>query len=211
MDTELISGLVGAVIGGLFTLWGTMIEGRRQQRESDEQAKLSKLNVLIGIKAEITSLNDVYSKRMVKTIESYDCTVPFDHLFPITQNNFSFYESNATELASVDEKTLKAVVGFYASARSLVDSYQMNNVLIVELKRQQTVYLETQSDVHKASFHNSWATCVGYGKGLKEIHNEVMNKITDCLGILDSNISDLYKEEKITLLRKIKKFLAFEK
>ncbi|HHT1297713.1 TPA: hypothetical protein ACTYCO_004359, partial [Enterobacter hormaechei] len=70
MDTELISGLVGAVIGGLFTLWGTMIEGRRQQRESDEQAKLSKLNVLIGIKAEITSLNDVYSKRMVKTIES---------------------------------------------------------------------------------------------------------------------------------------------
>lgn len=48
MDTELISGLVGAVIGGLFTLWGTMIEGRRQQRESDEQAKLSKLNVLIG-------------------------------------------------------------------------------------------------------------------------------------------------------------------
>ncbi|HHT1298222.1 hypothetical protein QRZ33_11755 [Enterobacter hormaechei] len=72
MDTELISGLVGAVIGGLFTLWGTMIEGRRQQRESDEQAKLSKLNVLIGIKAEITSLNDVYSKRMVKTIESYE-------------------------------------------------------------------------------------------------------------------------------------------
>lgn len=50
-----------------------------------------------------------------------------------------------------------------------------------------------------------------FGKGLKEIHNEVMNKITDSLRVLDSSISDLYKEEKITRIRKIKKFLAFEK
>lgn len=48
MGSELISGLVGALIGGLFTLWGTLIDGRRQDRASVNEAKDKQKSVLIG-------------------------------------------------------------------------------------------------------------------------------------------------------------------
>ena len=59
---------------------------------------MSKLKVLIEILVEITPLNDIYITTNGKIIESYDCTVASEYLFPITQNNFSFYENKQSEL-----------------------------------------------------------------------------------------------------------------
>lgn len=39
MNNEMISGLIGAIVGGLFTLWGTLIEGKRQERNNEADSK----------------------------------------------------------------------------------------------------------------------------------------------------------------------------
>lgn len=208
MEGDLVSGLVGAVIGGLFTLWGTLIDGRRQQRSNVIDAKEKKNNVLVGIRAEITSLLEIYQTRMSGAIDTYNGSEPFMQLFPITQNNFPFYESNALALCSVSESTLNSIVRFYGSARSLVDSYKMNNTVIEDLAKVQTLFFETQLDVHKINWQNTYSMATEYGKGLKAIHIEVTSRLEVCLTEIDEEIIIINTPEKISKIKKILKILA---
>ncbi|HDQ5283632.1 TPA: hypothetical protein QA377_002048, partial [Raoultella ornithinolytica] len=78
MSSELASGLLGALIGGLFTLWGTLIDGRRQERASENDAKYKQKSVLIGIKAEIETLLEIYKARIYDSLEEYEGGKPFE-------------------------------------------------------------------------------------------------------------------------------------
>lgn len=104
-EASLLSGLIGAIIDGLFTLWGTVIDGRRQERNSGNDSKEKRRNVLIGVKTEIITILEVYQSRIAKNLGEYNGRGPFNLIFPITQNNFSFYETNAFYLTSVKEET----------------------------------------------------------------------------------------------------------
>lgn len=211
MSSELASGLIGALIGGFFTLWGTLIDGRRQERASDNEAKDKQKSVLIGIKAEIETLLELYKARIYDSLEGYEGGKPFDTIFPLTQNYFSFYESNSFALTSINEKTMKSIVICYGSARSLVDTFKMNNQVLDELSKLQTIYHDTQKDIHRFNLEQSYHIATMYGEGLKEIHCEVMLRITNCLESIDENLTELEKPEQLTKLRKIFMTLAFVK
>ena len=211
MNNEMLSGLIGAIVGGLFTLWGTLIDGKRQERTNEAESKEKKKNVLIGVKTEITTLLEVYQSRMMDNMEAYNGEGPFDLIFPITQNNFSFYESNAFYLSSTKEVTLKATVAFYSSARSLVDSFKYNNVIIEELIRKNALYHETQLEIHLHDLQNTIAMATDYGKGLKSIHSETMKNLDICLCKINEEIAELERRPSRTLGHKISRILAFRR
>ncbi|HEI8290721.1 TPA: hypothetical protein SLE00_000306 [Citrobacter koseri] len=211
MGSELISGLFGALIGGLFTLWGTLIDGRRQERASDNEAKEKKKSVLIGIKAEVETILELYKARICDSLERYEGGKPFDSIFPLTQNYFSFYESNSFALTSVNEETMKSIVVCYGSARSLVDTFRMNNQVLEDLSKLQTIYHETQKDIHRFNLEQTYHIATMYGEGLKQIHNEVMLRISLCLDSINANLAELEKPEQLTKLRKVLRALALIK
>lgn len=211
MNNEMISGLIGAIVGGLFTLWGTLIEGRRQERNNEADSKEKKRNVLIGVKTEITTLLELYQSRMMNYMEQYNGDGPFELIFPITQNNFSFYESNAFYLTSTNEVTLKVTVAFYSSARSLVDSFKYNNLIIEDLIKKNTLYHESQLEIHLLDLQNKIAMATDYGKGLKAIHSETMIKLHVCISKINEEISELESKPSRTIGYKISRILAFRR
>lgn len=87
----------------------------------------------------------------------------------------------------------------------------MNNQVLDELSKLQTIYHDTQKDIHRLNLEQSYNIATMYGEGLKEIHCEVMSRITNCLESVDNNLADLEKTEQITKLRKILRILAFVK
>lgn len=198
MGSELVSGLVGAVIGGLFTLWGTIIDGSRQERNSETESKEKRRNVLVGVKTEIITLLEVYQARVARHMEEYDGNGPLNLILPITQNNFSFYESNAFYLSSVKEDTLKSIVSFYSSARSLVDSFKYNNQIIESLIKKNTIYNETKIAAHLSDLQDVIHMATEYGIGLKSIHDEAMSRLEACLVLINSEISELNHSDKPT-------------
>ncbi|APL45968.1 hypothetical protein QU507_002014 [Escherichia coli] len=211
MGSELISGLVGALIGGLFTLWGTLIDGRRQDRASVNEAKDKQKSVLIGIKAEVETLLELYKARIYDSLENYEGGKPFESIFPLTQNYFSFYESNSFALTSVNEETMKAIVICYGSARSLVDTFRMNNQVLEDLAKLQTIFHETQKDIHRFNLEQTYHIATQYGEGLKQIHGEVMSRIAICLDKINVNLDELEKPEQVTRLKTVLRALAFIK
>ncbi|TCV91719.1 hypothetical protein [Biostraticola tofi] len=211
MGSEFTSGLIGAIIGGLFTLWGTVIDGRRQERNYENDSKEKRRNVLIGVKTEIITILEVYQSRIAKHLDEYDGSGPFNLIFPITQNNFSFYESNAFYLTTVKEETLRSVVAFYSSARSLVDSFKYNNQIIENIIKKNALYNETKLDAHLSDLEDTLAIATDYGNGLKFIHNEAMEKVEVCLSSINVELVELNSLEKTTLFGRIFKVLSFRK
>ncbi|EKZ2441578.1 hypothetical protein ACU63X_01740 [Klebsiella aerogenes] len=188
MGSELASGLLGALVGGLFTLLGTLIEGRRQKRALEEEARSKQRSVLIGIRTEIITLIDLYKSRMSDSIDNYDGSEPFSNIFPLSQNYFSFYDTNSLSLASINEEALKSIVMFYGSAKGLVDTYKMNNDVVDELSKLQTIFHETNMDIHKFNWEQTYHIAIDYGKSLKDIHNEVMSRVQVCLENIESEV-----------------------
>jgi len=129
-STEFWSGLIGAVIGGLFTLWGTLIEGNRERKTKEDDLLTKKINILKGVKTEIELITALYNQRMNSHINNYKDGQILDVYFLITQNNFVFYESNAEFISELDENVLKDVVRFYITAKSLIDTFNTNNTNI---------------------------------------------------------------------------------
>ncbi|EPG3109397.1 hypothetical protein NER38_002285 [Klebsiella aerogenes] len=190
-STEFWSGLGGAVVGGGFTLWGTIIEGRRQERQNATNAKEERLNVLIGIKAELECLFTIYNARMAEHMSSYDGNSPFLFQFPVTQNYFTFYESNSLALSKVSESTLNEIVALYASSRSLVDSFRGNNVMIEKLIQARRIYESTGLDQHREQFNTDYNIATDYGVGLKDIHLQTMKKYQTCLASIALEVETL--------------------
>lgn len=187
-STEFWSGLGGAVVGGGFTLLGTIIEGRRQERQNAINAKEERLNVLIGIKAELECLFNIYNARMAEHMSSYNGDGPFFFQFPVTQNYFTFYESNSLALSKVNETTLNEIVALYATSRSLVDSFRGNNEIIEKLVQARRIYDSTGLEHHKEQFNTDYGIATDYGLGLKEIHLQTMERYQTCLVSITSEV-----------------------
>lgn len=96
--SDIITAFLAALLGGWFTMKGVIFQVNQQAKQQDTAAKEKRITTLIGIKEEIDSLIKLYLARMAEEIEKYDKNSPFDNIFPITQNYFTFYEANSASL-----------------------------------------------------------------------------------------------------------------
>lgn len=106
---------------------------------------------------------------------------------------------------------MKSIVICYGSARSLVDTFKMNNQVLEDLSRFQTIYHDTQKEIHRFNLEQTYHIATMYGEGLKQIHSEVMLRITLCLESISNNLVELEKPEQLTYMRKILRILALVK
>lgn len=191
-STEFWSGLGGAVVGGFFTLWGTVIEGKRE-RDNREQDNLSKkLNILKGIRTEIELITSLYNERMGEHISNYKPGQVLDVYFLITQNNFVFYENNAEFISELDEDVLKEIVRFYITAKSLIDTYNTNNTNLNEVK---TLSLKVADNPHNQTYVNLLNAYMGiasqYAPMIVEIHNQTVESQRKAISAINGEINRL--------------------
>ena len=93
---NLLSGLIGAIIGGLFTILGTLLS-YHYQRKNDAKNEENKAKIfLISIRAEITSVWNRYSESMGKVVESLPDEMGLDSYYPLSENYFSVYDCNSS-------------------------------------------------------------------------------------------------------------------
>lgn len=196
--TEFWSGLIGAVVGGLFTLWGTLIEGRREHKNKHEEQLAKKLNILKGIKAEIDLVSDLYNQRMESHIANYRPGQVLDVYFLITQNNFVFYESNAEFISELDEKVLKDVVKFYITAKILIDTFITNNTNINEIKNIALKIAEEPNNQSYKGLLNAYTSIASqYAPMIIQIHNETMTCKDQVITSIIQEISKLECNSRI--------------
>src|SRR5712692_3255191 len=121
------TALVAAIIGGMITARATTKATQRanehtlrlEQQKHDDAVR----GVLLGLRAEISTLWDIYSTEFGAVIEQLPEGEEFSYIYPLYQNYFTVYESNAHLFGHIPDDNLRqAIVATYLKARGLIDT-----------------------------------------------------------------------------------------
>ncbi|MDE4079186.1 MULTISPECIES: hypothetical protein [Enterobacter cloacae complex] len=191
--SSFITALIGAVIGGFFTLRGVDREAKITRAEAEKNALDLQLSVLKGIKGEVSTLINIYNKRMQYHIERIEPGGMLLISFPVGEDNFIFYEQNAREIAKLNDTARDSIINIYTYARSLIQSFKGNNQLIAEYEKIFFDMADNNKDkemyerLHEAKI----AVMVDYAQGIKHIDAELRQVITEGFNVIDQEIAAL--------------------
>ncbi|WP_236181999.1 MULTISPECIES: hypothetical protein [Pseudomonas] len=124
---SMVSGLVGAGIGGWFTLRGaTKAHGLALKKE--EAADWERMiTTLMLLRTEIAGSWELFHEECGEELLRQPEGSPFLNILPIGANPFPIYDSGPPALNLLPRDLAKDVVHFYMRAKGLIAAIEMNN------------------------------------------------------------------------------------
>jgi gas vesicle protein len=138
---SLLSGLVGAVVGGAIAAFSTMWAAGRSTKKAfnysrdlqDEADRESLRRLLLAIKAEVETIWSGYQVEVGHHIEELKTGEGLDLVYKLRQQYFTVYDANAQWLGLVEDDRLRAaIVRTYTLSKGLVDTHLLNNDLLTQ-------------------------------------------------------------------------------
>lgn len=128
----LLSGLIGAVVGGLMTMRAGSKSAKQQfdysralQNEAEREATR---RFLLAIKAEVETVWTGYEHEVGHRVHALEAGFGLDVTYRLRQQYFTVYDSNAQYLGHVENDELRsAIVRTYTLAKGLIDSHLLDN------------------------------------------------------------------------------------
>ncbi|MEY0980615.1 hypothetical protein AB7206_08560 [Providencia alcalifaciens] len=199
--SSFITALIGAFVGGWFTLKGVDREAKITRAESEKNSLELQLSVLKGIKGEIFTLMNLYNKRMKNSIDSIGPGKALRINFPVGDDNFTFYEQNAKIIAKLDDDARDSIINIYTYARSLIQSFKGNNQLVVEYEKILFDMADNNKnrDMYERLLAQKNEIMVDYAQGIKNIDAELRYAINEGFEVINQEITAL--QVKITNLK----------
>ncbi|ATW94190.1 MULTISPECIES: hypothetical protein [Enterobacter] len=198
--SSFIIALMGAVVGGWFTLRGVDREAKITRAEAEKNSLELQLSVLKGIKGEIFTLITLYNKRMQNHIDNIGPGKILPINFPVGDDNFTFYEQNAKIIAKLNDEARDSIINIYTYARSLIQSFKGNNQLVVDYEKILFDMADNNKDkdmyerLHAAKIE----VMVDYAQGIKNIDAELRCAIDEGFNVINQEIAAL--QVKLTSL-----------
>ncbi len=193
--SSLFTALIGAVVGGLFTLMGVYYEASNTRRKAERESLELQLSVIKGAKGEVSILLDLYDLRMKDAVDAIEPGKPLNIIFPIGDGNFTFYEQNAKEIAKLKDQSRDAVIKIYTYARSLIQTYKANNKFIYEHEESLIeVRKNNDDDFYVKLADEKYKRLVNYGQSIKSIDGETRKAIKDGFNVMNLEIERIESE-----------------
>ena len=183
---EFIIGMTGAVIGafigGFFTLAGALVAHSLENRRDTQKEKRQLKGVLQAFHTELKTLWERYSITVGSKLEDLQDRDPLLLYWPITQDYFTIYSSNAGRIGEIEDPKLRSlIVAAYTKGRGLVDSFRMNNELNSRYEHFSLMANSTRSQNDIANQNAYLEAMKIYSSTLKEQHKELKILIDDLL------------------------------
>ncbi|MBI6781612.1 hypothetical protein [Pseudomonas syringae] len=205
---ELWIALVGAIVGGLFTMWATHLTQKgelnraaQERREEKVQIEAEHHMVLANtaklILVEITTAWNVYRDEYAADLMQLPDGVPYLCVFPVGENSFPIFDSAPTCLAQLPTETAQLIVRFFMRAKGLIAMVNMNNIdterareyANAELQKRSSqallsVQLENAEDINTSYVQDAkrMASLIGMGStadGMKGLTLEIETLVLD--------------------------------
>lgn len=177
-----LSQLPGVLIGGLCTLLGVLLAYKLAERKRRKQEAELLQGVLQGLHDEIETLWDMYTDRVGSQLETLPEGQGLEFYWAARQDYFTVYTSNCHLIGRITDVDLrKEIISTYATAKSLIDTFEMNNQLVSWLEEARILARETQNETHIQQIALRREQVASYAVGLKAIHEDLKTKTSGLL------------------------------
>lgn len=197
--SSFITALIGAFIGGCFTLKGVERGAKITRAEAEKNSLELQLSVLKGIKGEISTLMNLYNKRMKSHIDNIEPGKALIIQFPVGDDNFTFYEQNANVTAKLNDAARDSIINIYTYARSLIQSFKGNNQLVIDYEKIIFDMADNNKnrDMYESLYSAKFAVMVDYAQGIKSIDAELRHVINEGFNVINQEIEALQIKLKL--------------
>jgi hypothetical protein len=152
-----------------------------KEKGGNEQADIIQ-GVLQGLHDEIETLWEIYSERVGHHIETLQEGQGFECYWVVMQDYFTVYTSNSHLIGQITDVDLrKEIVATYITAKSLVDTFKMNNELVNQLEHATLLANETQNEKHQQEVVLRHQQVASYASNLKQIHTDLKTRVSSLL------------------------------
>ncbi|MHB8369363.1 MAG: hypothetical protein ACYDBP_06665 [Leptospirales bacterium] len=161
--TWIVSVVFSGILGSLITVWLT---GRQQRQKDTSEVQ----NFMDAIETEVQVLFEHYYNETGKYLESLKPEESANFMYLANQDYFSVYSSNVDKIGRVPKEIGQKIVLFYTKARSLLDSYELNNKILLELEHWRGIH-NVSRDLNSKSQMDSYEIALRNNLNpLREIH-----------------------------------------
>lgn len=186
---SLLSGLIGAVIGGVLTGFFSILAVNKSEKLTRDsklgQDRKTLKGLLQALHDELESVNERYQETMGAQIEALPEGQPLLMYYPVINDFFTVYNANAHLIGTIDNNDLrKSIVRTYVQAKGLVDSFRMNNDLVAKFEHWHVRSIETNNELHKQNAQAQYGALVVYAKLIKKSHEEVKKSLAELMRML---------------------------
>ncbi|MCS1373021.1 hypothetical protein [Serratia marcescens] len=197
--SSFITALIGAFIGGYFTLKGVERGAKITRAEAEKNSLELQLSVLKGIKGEISTLMNLYDKRMKNHIDNIEPEKALIIQFPVGDDNFTFYEQNAKIIAKLNDAARDSIINIYTYARSLIQSFKGNNQLVIDYEKIIFDMADNNKDrdMYERLYAVKFEVMVDYAQGIKSVDAELRHAINEGFNIINQEIDALQIKLKL--------------
>jgi hypothetical protein len=177
------AALIGAIIGGIFTLRATDKAIREENEKEVRRDEREVQNMLDAIGVEIGTLWNFHMSRIGGMVEQMQEGGALEFYYPLTQDYFTVYNTNAGKIGSVKDAVLReAVVVCYNKCKKVVDGFKYNNQLFSDYR--DMLLMPPASAQHGDYVKAKYNELVQYAMVIKEDHFEVKGYVERLLTLI---------------------------
>jgi len=182
----LIASIIGAAIAGFCSLRATQNAHKNELKKQGQYQKKAIQNLLQSLNEEITILWKTYLWGVGNELEKLDDGQPLNIYYPLTQEYLTVYNNNSDLIGSIDNNELRsAIVEAYTMARSLIDSYRLNNDFVHQYEHWHWVSTETKNPLHVTRANAQLVALTNYAEKIKEIHRNLKDKVQVLIDLIE--------------------------
>ena len=193
---SLLSGIVGAVVGGFIAAFSTMWAAGRSTKQAfnysrtlqDEAEQEATRRLLLAIKAEVETIWAGYQLEVGRHIERLKAGEGLDLIYKLRQHYFTVYDSNAQYRGHVEDDELRAaIVRTYTLAKGLIDTHLVNNDLLFQYNNVAGLDLKTYSAVLQQNQQNATQRWKAFGAEIRTAYQQTKESVSLLLHLLSQS------------------------
>jgi hypothetical protein len=197
---SLLSGLVGAIVGGLIAAFSTMWAANKGAERAfnysrtlqDEADREALRRLLLAIRAEVETVWNGYQLEVGRLVESLKdgegLALIYKLIYKLRQQYFTVYDSNAQYLGHVENDELRAaIVRTYTLAKGLIDTHLVNNDLLFHYNNVAELDLKTYSAVLQQNQQRTKRDWQAFGVEIKTAYRQTKESVTLLLRLLNES------------------------
>lgn len=199
---EFLSAMVGALVGGGFTAWAsfsaTKTAYRFAERKHEHDEKMRLKRILQALHDEAETVWGMYNQQMGPYLDGLEDGKPVIILWRIEQDYFTVFHTNADNIGLIENERLRRmIIQTYAKAKGTIDSFRMNNDLVLDYKERAIRFENTNQTLDKNLLDGSLNSLVIYATFLKERNKDLKQLFTELLPLLKGEVARLSNETKL--------------